>query len=435
MRIHAFVLAALVIGPTMAAAQSGQSTARALAMGRSMTASARGYEAIVWNPALLGTRNRPKFSINIAQVGLSTRSNVLSPSELWRYYTSDSLSQQDKTDILDKVRATSDSTFGVGALADVMAISVTVGNFGISLTGTAGDADAAVGDDAIELILFGNTARRAPGERYVGAGSRGAGLSVATLAASWGQGIAVPVGHLAVGATAKLRRGLLAGGGNSLGSYVQNAPNFEARAGYQVVYFDPDVSLNNGSGFGLDLGAAYDFVSGIRIAAAIENVFSTMSWKDEKLRYKQEEYQLLQSADGSSYADSTISDVDVAYNPADATQKALRDSLLGVHPFATKLRLGGQMTVGPVLLAGDAVFKLSDGIVPGAGQRLSVGAELPIAVMRFRGGLASDFDGGFAASAGIGFKAGPVLVDFAGAITPGGDRKGLTIGMGIAVMP
>jgi hypothetical protein len=55
--------------------------------------------------------------------------------------------------------------------------------------------------------------------------------------------------------------------------------------------------------------------------------------------------------------------------------------------------------------------------------------------MRFRGGLASDFDGGFAASAGIGFKAGPVLVDFAGAITPGGDRKGLTIGMGIAVMP
>lgn len=435
MRIDAFVLAALVIGPTVAAAQSGQSTARAVAMGRSMTASAQGYEAIVWNPALLGTRNRPKFSINIAQVGLSSRSNVLSPSELWRYYTSDSLTQQDKTDILNKVRATSDSTFAVGALADVMAIAVTVGNFGIALTGTGADADAAVSDDAIELILFGNTARRAPGERYLGAGSRGAGISAATLAVSWGQGFALPVGHLAVGATAKLRRGVLAGGGNSLGSYVQNAPNFEARAGYQVVYFDPDVSLNNGSGFGLDLGAAYDFASGVRIAAAVENVFSTMSWKDEKLRYKQEEYELLQSADGLAYSDTTISDIDVPYDPTDVTQKALRDSLLGGDPFATKLRLGGQLTAGPVLLAGDAVFELTDGIVPGANQRLSVGAELPVSVMRFRGGLASDFDGGFAASAGIGFKAGPVRVDFAGAITPGGDRKGVTVGMGISVMP
>jgi len=424
----------LLAVPAALAAQSGQSTARAVAMGRSMTAAAQGYEAIVWNPALLGLPGRPKFSVNVLQIGLASRSNVLGPSDLWHYYTQDSLTLADKDEILAKIRATNDSTFGVGGLADVMAIGVTVGNFGIALSGTAADANAAVSDDAIELILLGNTGRRGPGEQYLGAGTRGSGLSAATLSLAWGQGFQLPVGHLAVGATVKLRRGILAGRVSDQGTFVQNEPNFDARAAYHAVYFHPDSSLNNGNGFGLDLGAAYDFASGIRIAAAVENLFSTMSWKDEKLLYATADYRLQQSADGFTYSDTRIIDTTVAYDPTDATQKALRDSLLSVDPFATKLRLGGQLSVGPVRLAGDAVFELTDGIVPGANQRVSVGAELPIAVVRFRGGLATMFDGGVALSAGVGFKMGPVRLDFAAGTTPGGDRKGLTLATGVSVI-
>ena len=433
MRYLALALTGLLL-PAALAAQSGQSTARAVGMGRSMTASARGYEAVVWNPALLGAPGRPGFSINIAQVGLATRSNALSPTELWNYYRQDSLSVDDRNEILDKIRATEDSTFGVGALADVMAIGVTVGNFGIALTGTAADASANVSADAVELILFGNTGRREPFDRYEGAGSRASGVSAATLAVSWGQGFRMPVGHLAVGATAKLRRGIMAGRAAALDSYVQNAPDFEARAGYHAVYFQPDSSLNNGTGFGVDFGASYDFVSGLRIAAAVENVVSSMSWKDENLRYIREEYLLEQTADGLSYRDSTIADIDAAYDSTDATQRSLRDSVLGVDPFATKLRVGAQLSAGPVLLAGDAVFELTDGIVPGASSRASVGAELPLAVILLRGGLATDFDGGIGFSAGLGFKFGPVRLDFGGALTPGGDRKGLTVATGVSVM-
>jgi long-subunit fatty acid transport protein len=81
MRTRSLIVTGLLLAPAMLAAQSGQSTARAVAMGRSMTASAQGYEAIVWNPALLGVPGRPKFSVNILQVGVATRSNVLSPSD------------------------------------------------------------------------------------------------------------------------------------------------------------------------------------------------------------------------------------------------------------------------------------------------------------------------------------------------------------------
>jgi len=433
MRTRSLIITGLLLVPSLLAAQSGQSTARAIAMGRSMTASAQGYEAIVWNPALLGVPGRPKFSVNILQVGVATRSNVLSPSEVWEYYTKDSLSTDDKNAILDKIRATDDSAFGVGALGDVMAVAVTVGNFGIALTGTAADADLAVSDDAVELLLFGNTLRRAPGERYEGAGTRGAGLSAATLAVSWGQGFQLPVGHLAVGATAKFRRGILAGIGSDLGSYVQNAPDFEARAGVHALYFNPDSSLNNGNGFGLDLGAAYDFVSGIRVAVAVENLVSSMSWKEENLRYFRAEYLLEQT--GSDYQDTKVVDTTVAYDPTDPAQVGLRDSLLGVDPFATKLRLGAQLAAGPVLLAGDMMFEVTDGIVPGTGQRASVGAELPLSVVRLRGGLATDFETGVGFSAGLGFKLGPMRLDVAGGLTPGGARKGLTFATGIAVMP
>ena len=188
MHARALALTGLLMLPAALVAQSGQSTARAVAMGRSMTASALGYEAIVWNPALLGVPGRPKFSINIVQAGLSTRSNVLSPSELRSYYTSDSLTLEDKNDIMDKVRATSDSTFGVGALADVMALGITVGNFGVALSGTVADAEMNLSDDAIELVLFGNTGRRAPGERYLAAGTRGTAmlpLAEATTMFDW----------------------------------------------------------------------------------------------------------------------------------------------------------------------------------------------------------------------------------------------------------
>jgi hypothetical protein len=285
----------------------------------------------------------------------------------------------------------------------------------------------------VELALFGNITRRAPGQRYQGSGSQGAGVGTAGLAVSWGQGIGVPVGHLAVGATVKYLRVITAGRVTDLGSFVQNAPTFEARAGAQALTFDWDQSHFNGTGFGVDLGAAYELVSGIRIAAAVENLVSTMSWKDSNLVYYRQEYILQQN--GVEYTDSTISNIDKApYDPTDPDQKALHDSLLTSRPLGTQLRVGAQLSAGPVLLAGDVRFRVAKGVVAGPAQRASVGAELPLSVIRLRAGLASDFSGGFGLSGGLGFQLGPVRLDFAAATTPGGDRQGLTLATGLSVM-
>jgi F plasmid transfer operon, TraF, protein len=433
-RMRTFVLAGFTFMPAVLVAQSGQNTARAVAMGQSMTASARGYEAIVWNPALLGMPGRPGFSFNLIQAGVSAHSTALGPSDLWHYYHTDTLSVADKNDILAKVRTTSDSTLGVGVLGDVMGVGLTFKNFGVALLGTA-DGNLAVSSDAVELALFGNTARRAPGERYLGTGSQGAGVGAASLAFSWGQGFRLPVGHLAVGATVKYTRTLMAAQASDLGSYVQNEPSFAARVGGHALAFDWDKSHFNGSGIGVDLGAAYQFVSGIRIAASIQNLVSTMSWSDSNLVYYRKEYLLQQDANGLTYSDSTITNIDKApYNASDPAQKALRDSLLTGHPLGTMLRLGAQLSAGPVLLAGDAQFRVAKGIVAGPAQRLSVGAELPLSVIRLRGGVASDFSGGFSLSGGLGFKLGPVRLDFAAATTPGGDRQGLMVATGLSVM-
>ena len=425
-------LVALAVVPVAVQAQSGQSTARAVAMGRSMTASARGYEAVAWNPALLGMPGSPGFSLSLPQIGINAYSNALGPSDLWHYYRIDTLSTQDKNDILTKIRGTGDSTFGVGILADVMGLGFTFKNFGLTVFGTA-DGNLAVNSDLVELALVGNIARRAPGQRYVGTNSRGAGVGTVGLAASWGQGIGVPVGHLAVGATVKYLRVISAARVTDLGSYVQNAPDFEARAGGQALTFDWDQSHFNGTGFGVDLGAAYELVSGLRLAAAVENLVSTMSWKDSNLVYYRQEYLLQQN--GIQYSDSTISNIDkVAYDPTDPEQKALRDSLLTGNPLGTRLRLGAQLSAGPVLLAGDLRFRVAKGVVAGPAQRASVGAELPLSVVRLRAGLASDFSGGFGLSGGLGFQLGPVRLDFAAATTPGGDRQGLTLATGLSVM-
>ena len=138
-------LVALAVVPVAVQAQSGQSTARAVAMGRSMTASARGYEAVAWNPALLGMPGSPGFSLSLPQIGINAYSNALGPSDLWHYYRIDTLSTQDKNDILTKIRGTGDSTFGVGILADVMGLGFTFKNFGVSVFGTADGAQATAG--------------------------------------------------------------------------------------------------------------------------------------------------------------------------------------------------------------------------------------------------------------------------------------------------
>jgi len=433
MRIRPLLTIGLLAAPTALPAQLPSATARSTAMLQSYTAAARGYEAIVWNPALLAMPGHPRFSLNIAQVAADIHSNTLGPSDVL-HYLNDTLDVAAKDKILTQIRAGSDSTLALGATADAQALGLTIGPFGIMATG-AGDGYAALSDDAVELALYGNVTRRAPGQRYSATGTRGSGWAGASVAIGFGLPLrVVPVGHLAVGATFRLTQMITAGIAGDAGSFLQNAPNFSARAAGQALIFHPDSSAtNNGFGVGLDFGLAYDLASGIRLGLAVENVFSTISWKEKNLVYYRQDYILEQV--GDQFTDSTVADINMPYDPTDPNQLALHDSLVGAQTFPTRVRAGVLLSAGPFLIAGDAMVQLKRGLVPGDAQRLSAGAELPLGgFCALRAGLSSNFAGSFSYGGGFGFKMGPVRLDLGASATPGGSRQGMQVAFGLSVM-
>jgi hypothetical protein len=372
---------------------------------------------------------RPSFSLNILQASAQTWSNAFGIGDV-RKYSGDTLTTADKDTILSKIPVGDLMT--LGGTVEAGAIGLTIGNFGIMVGGVA-DVASQVTNDLVELLLFGNLLRRNPGDPpYTGDSSNARGWAGATAAVSFGMPLRVGTGLLGIGLTAKLTQGIAVAGLEDLGSRLQTVP-FEGEVRVHGLYARPDSSISNGFGFGADLGFAYDLVPGIRLGLAVENLIATMSWKDENLLYQRREYRLVQV--GGTYEDSVIAEIDeTAFDPDDPMQAALRDSLLGKRTFPMRVRAGAELHAGKFILAGDIMLRLASGMVAGEKQRVSAGAELPLGFAAVRGGLSSNFEGGFSMGGGLGLKAGPARLDGAVSWTPGGDRQGLILGVGISVM-
>ena len=98
---------ALAMGATAALAAVGDNSPRAIALGRSYTALARGPEAAFWNPANLALRSSPDFKWEIlaAGVGLVAENNAISVKAYNDHFTDDEhiLTDRDKQDLLAEV--------------------------------------------------------------------------------------------------------------------------------------------------------------------------------------------------------------------------------------------------------------------------------------------------------------------------------------------
>src|SRR5512143_2008191 len=101
MRRSALVLAAL-LGPAALAAQLPDASPRSVALAGSYGAMARGFEAVVWNPAMLAARGNPGLTVALPRLTLETGSNSFSWGDV-RFYANRHLSEQDKADILAKI--------------------------------------------------------------------------------------------------------------------------------------------------------------------------------------------------------------------------------------------------------------------------------------------------------------------------------------------
>ena len=268
----------------------------------------------------------------------------------------------------------------------------------------------------------------------MGKGSAATGWAGATLALAYGRPLTVPIGTLAVGGTLKFTQGIGVFRAEDAGTSLQSTPNFAAVAGGQVLASDVSNGSSNGFGVGLDVGGIYDLPSGLRFGFTIENLVNTMSWKDANLIYSRKIYSLTQV--GDQFQDATIAnDSSVAYNPANATQKALHDSMFAHGTFPTRVRGSVRYTSGMVTVVGGADLRLKSGLVSSDAQIISAGAEVvPLGILAIRAGLASNFEGGLTYAVGGGLKFGPVRFDTGLTSTSSGDRKGFQLAMGMSIM-
>lgn len=437
-----FASLALLAAPAALAAQLPDNSTRALGMGGAYTALARGYEAVSWNPALLAARGRPGFSLSLPTMQFEFGSNAYGLGD-FRRYSEEYLTDADKQLLLGKV----DSTLEVRTIMGVTPFALQIGPFALSL-GTAGDAFAGLGRDAVELLLFGNASRSGPGEFFTAAGSNARGWAATTLAGSFALPLPLPIGRFSAGVTAKKIWGHALGMGRELNSQIGLNPNFTATARGHVIYTDYDDAYDfkgfalfddqasPGSGFGFDLGGVVDLPGGLRLSATVVNVVGSMDWDETRFRYDRMTVAVTQDGAGN-VTDTLINDsaITVAEINADAEARALRDTLLAHANFSKLLRAGVALRLGGLRLGADAQLRLSEGLDRQPSQAVAVGAEyVLLGILPLRAGVATDFGDALTLSAGTGLHLGPVKLDVGASNTEGSDRPGVRVGAGLALI-
>src|SRR5438477_12547650 len=98
----------LLLAPGALAAQLPNTSTRGLGLGGAYTVSARGFEAAAWNPAVLGTPNRPAFSLGLPQASIEFGSSAFGFSD-FRKYADKFLTPADKAYLLGKI----DTSLGI----------------------------------------------------------------------------------------------------------------------------------------------------------------------------------------------------------------------------------------------------------------------------------------------------------------------------------
>src|SRR5690606_4817245 len=128
---------------------------------------------------------------------------------------------------------------------------------------------------------------------------------------------------------------------------------------------DPDsFKLNNGGGFGFDVGAALE-MGPLTLGASVENVVSTFEWRMNDLRYRP---LTLEAGEAELIADTEE-------QPFDNAPAALREHLENLD-FGRSFKLGAAYQVRSNLLAAaDLRHGSADGIVTGPTSHLGAGVE------------------------------------------------------------
>ncbi len=381
-------------------------TPRALGMGGAYTAVARGQEAIFHNPANLALPGNPHTSLAAPQITLGATLNGVTFGDIDDLRAFDELTGDERAAILRRI-PDEGTTGEVDVRIPVFSMSYRRALLGVSynLTGRHG-----VSRDVAELVLNGvQLERLVPGganpydAQDILERSQGRRAAYFDFAA----GYAHRVGPVSLGVTGHyLRGGALVRSGAVDVDTVFSATAPDVRVTYM------GVSRDGASGFGLDVGAAFQPVPSLTLSAAVTNAVNTLEWKGEQeLRYvvlDRGDYvngdpELIRNEYGAS--GRTLAEAE----PLRAAQaRALLADLDVAAELAPTLRAGAawQPRAGTTVAAA-YTGELSESRLAGPWNRsLSVGWQQKVPVVTLRAGVASDLDSG--ALLGGGLSLGPI---------------------------
>ncbi len=392
-RVLAASVVALALAVSPVAAQLQSASSAGLGTANNYLAQARGFAALSLDPATLGLPGGPGFSLAVLPIGLQGGLAPVTLTDL-KDYQGKTIPDATKNRWLNEIQASGGQHVLAGA--QITGLSLTAGHFGLQVS-TMGHARASLTEPVAQLLLFGNAGRTGAPSDFSLRGSSLDAWAVTTVGAGVGIPLHVRIGpwahqSFAVGATLKYSVGNVLLMGREEGGTVSSDP-LQVDVQFPVIQTDTTGKhLNNGTGIGLDLGAAWQagpWTAGL----AIRNVFNTFQWSASKLFFRPGQALFNQTTKTTDFA---------AVRAQDTAAAAPLLSEVANQKFNPVLAVSASYDVSSmVTVMGEIDNRFGNGIDVGPKSHVGAGVEVhPLSVLYLRGGLAKITGGGqFAAGA------------------------------------
>ena len=275
---------------------------------------------------------------------------------------------------------------------DATPLALTAGRVGFQIS-AVGQMSANLSPDALELLLFGNAGLNGTARDLTLAGTRVDGWAATTAALAFGMPVGSVVGQsFAVGMTLKYTVGHVLALGRDSGSIIRSNP-VELDVRFPSIGPGSDLSADNGTGLGLDLGGAWENEKWA-VGVAIQNVFNTFEWDLEGFVYRSGEALV---NDTLTASDDFDLEQPITNAPTALTQEALGQSFEPAFAVGAAYRATGRIT-----LMADARRDTGDALVTSKKSHLGVGLEFrPLRMLPLRGGISRVSGGRTQFSAGL----------------------------------